>query len=586
MAATLNGSYRHGGDDYYGSAASTTGTMSRPPREQDLPWEEQIVPALRKKLETESAILLKRKSRIEPSDGCQSAWPPLGGPSGLTASAAVPPLGTSKSKPAAPRVSQPVRIEDAAVTDGYRPENSTNGGVNAQGNKQEGASELQGRQLCTPSPTRESARLRTKSASTSRASPQVKRALEEARRRQREQQEREFARVQATSKSRDAHEEAGDERVGQQQKLGMTNSSSSPEILSNGNLNNKHAAFEDTSLSLSQSIALNASAKRKLARSRPTADELEEFGPLGGVRQPSGAGEEAYLARSQTKGSRIRAVTLANELLSRSEASAEDVPTSSRPRPMGTTGLENATIFPDGGGHNQWRANYVKGGLSNSHSQGSMLQLSPHAAPSGGRRIASESRAAETNDFLPLSTSANPWDEELIPTVAKRLRQQRLLDGDPRLSRVEGLIDTWDRDGLPLNLSAMEASRKVQAQEQDQTIGREQAKVQVDTEGDRESNDRKERGGVEREQQRQDQSAVAGQTSTKLHAQPSGGEDSIPMHSFTSGQTTQRTHQPVPHTTTPLINTTTSPASHPHKRPDSRWQHDDDGAGCCKCTIM
>ncbi|UZJ52362.1 hypothetical protein CBS101457_001682 [Exobasidium rhododendri] len=45
---------------------------------------------------------------------------------------------------------------------------------------------------------------------------------------------------------------------------------------------------------------------------------------------------------------------------------------------------------------------------------------------------------------------SNPWDEELLPTVKKRLEQQRLLQD---LSKDDGLVDTWDRNGLPLSKS-------------------------------------------------------------------------------------------------------------------------------------
>ncbi|PWN51929.1 hypothetical protein IE53DRAFT_28649 [Violaceomyces palustris] len=65
------------------------------------------------------------------------------------------------------------------------------------------------------------------------------------------------------------------------------------------------------------------------------------------------------------------------------------------------------------------------------------------------------------DDLLAPSTAATPgakarvmdWDEEIIPVVAKKLEQQRIMAGDPRLSRVDGLIDTWDRNGLPLSKS-------------------------------------------------------------------------------------------------------------------------------------
>lgn len=43
---------------------------------------------------------------------------------------------------------------------------------------------------------------------------------------------------------------------------------------------------------------------------------------------------------------------------------------------------------------------------------------------------------------------SNPWDEEMIPTVKKRLEQQKMMEG---LSRDDEVVDIWDRHGLPLS---------------------------------------------------------------------------------------------------------------------------------------
>lgn len=52
--------------------------------------------------------------------------------------------------------------------------------------------------------------------------------------------------------------------------------------------------------------------------------------------------------------------------------------------------------------------------------------------------------------------ASNPWDEEIIPTVKRRLEQERLL----RARQEDDLIDTWDRDGLPLSKKSHVASPK------------------------------------------------------------------------------------------------------------------------------
>jgi len=43
---------------------------------------------------------------------------------------------------------------------------------------------------------------------------------------------------------------------------------------------------------------------------------------------------------------------------------------------------------------------------------------------------------------------SNAWDDEMIPTVKKRLEQQKMMEG---LSRDDEVVDIWDRHGLPLS---------------------------------------------------------------------------------------------------------------------------------------
>lgn len=53
--------------------------------------------------------------------------------------------------------------------------------------------------------------------------------------------------------------------------------------------------------------------------------------------------------------------------------------------------------------------------------------------------------------------SSNPWDEELLPTVKRRLAQEAMRN-DPRLSKVDGLVDAWDRNGIPISTRAISTS--------------------------------------------------------------------------------------------------------------------------------
>jgi len=54
-------------------------------------------------------------------------------------------------------------------------------------------------------------------------------------------------------------------------------------------------------------------------------------------------------------------------------------------------------------------------------------------------------------------TVSNPWDEEMLPTVKKRLEQQRILD---EMSRDDGFVDTWDRNGMPLSRSPIQLRQR------------------------------------------------------------------------------------------------------------------------------
>ncbi|SPO23030.1 uncharacterized protein UTRI_01708 [Ustilago trichophora] len=64
----------------------------------------------------------------------------------------------------------------------------------------------------------------------------------------------------------------------------------------------------------------------------------------------------------------------------------------------------------------------------------------------------------------PGSKSVNSWEDQIIPTVARKLQQEQFLKAgkEGRLSRYEGLIDTWDKNGLPLSRSDVMAMQQHQ----------------------------------------------------------------------------------------------------------------------------
>ncbi|GAC96432.1 hypothetical protein PHSY_004012 [Pseudozyma hubeiensis SY62] len=76
----------------------------------------------------------------------------------------------------------------------------------------------------------------------------------------------------------------------------------------------------------------------------------------------------------------------------------------------------------------------------------------------------------------PGSKSVNSWEDQIIPTVARKLQQEQFLRAgmEGQLGRYEGLIDTWDKNGLPLSRSdviAMQKANKQNGLPQEQQAG-------------------------------------------------------------------------------------------------------------------
>lgn len=93
------------------------------------------------------------------------------------------------------------------------------------------------------------------------------------------------------------------------------------------------------------------------------------------------------------------------------------------------------------------------------------LSLSPERVPRSRREVSAPAAMGElgsANEFGAAASpsSRNDWDEQIVPTVARRLRQQQLLEQQGRLSRYEGLIDRWDKDGNPLSINGDIVPRK------------------------------------------------------------------------------------------------------------------------------
>lgn len=92
------------------------------------------------------------------------------------------------------------------------------------------------------------------------------------------------------------------------------------------------------------------------------------------------------------------------------------------------------------------------------------LSLSPERLPRSRREVSAPAAmgdAAGESGAFASPKRGNDWEEQIVPTVARRLRQQQLLEQQGRLSRYEGLIDRWDKDGNPLSINGDIVPRKV-----------------------------------------------------------------------------------------------------------------------------
>lgn len=82
------------------------------------------------------------------------------------------------------------------------------------------------------------------------------------------------------------------------------------------------------------------------------------------------------------------------------------------------------------------------------------------------------------------SRSVNDWEDQIIPTVARKLQQQQLLAGNSTRTH-EALIDTWDRNGLPLSqtdFAAQQRAARLEAEARDAQVHQPEPAVQPEPE--------------------------------------------------------------------------------------------------------
>ena len=202
----------------------------------------------------------------------------------------------------------------------------------------------------------------------------------------------------------------------------------------------------------------------------------------------------------------------------------------------------------------------------------------------------------------PASKSVNSWEDEIIPTVARKLQQEQFLKAgkEGRLSRYEGLIDTWDKNGLPLSRSDViamqratrmheehgqaqqaeeEQEAEAEAEEQMLTPGplvqkKESGLSPVDVEYDRRS-----RASSRRSQRSSQPEGISMQTFDR-HPAPSS-----PV--FQQQQPQATVQQPVMETSQPPAATAATAAKYQDHTAGIKRHNDDkvDKGGCC-CIVM
>jgi hypothetical protein len=152
-------------------------------------------------------------------------------------------------------------------------------------------------------------------------------------------------------------------------------------------------------------------------------------------------------ARTQTTTTRTKKTSIAN----RSGNGARRAPASVNPR---RRSMSTSSLTPDNGPLPPWTANSSPL-LYRIDANGNIGPRDPFA--NDVPRVASPEDGGENRT----------WDDVILPTVAKQLRKEMM---DPRVSRVDGLITSWDRDGTPsplgiLKIDANDGKRASKASE-------------------------------------------------------------------------------------------------------------------------
>lgn len=209
-----------------------------------------------------------------------------------------------------------------------------------------------------------------------------------------------------------------------------------------------------------------------------------------------------------------------------------------------------------------------------------------------------------TGEFGDISrASSNPWDEELLPTVKRRLAQEAMLN-DPRLSNVDGLVDAWDRNGIPISTRAISTSSNrtngIKQATGDQNVGgtnenQNNGNEKILDERERRENPKMEQG-LNNHSQEQRMKRLTDQLDLGFKPPHKGQSDEIEMTQINAGQkdrarldqkkkSKQFSHDPSMPTLTQSQQISQTKGRIENQQ-NKTTKGDEEGAGCCQCSIM
>lgn len=434
-APTAPSSQSAGGSHWYTGTSNAGNSSGSSSAAAAVPWDEQVVPALRRQLEAESAHLTKRISRLDSGRG--TGWAPLGQQAPRNGA------GNDRYEGRQRRVEPSVDASDQASSSLAQhygtPSRSASTRIRGVVQQQH-ATEMAPSSLNGASKYAEiSYRSRSNAADLVSPGPS-KMETEKARQRARMLRERKLSQTSsAAAQTAVAAAPATQAKIyvqtphtNQQATDGDSSSQLSPTSRSlSPRLRTQSTPMQPQPLGYYNRSAGQYGQNK--AQLEPQRHESIYSGPQASLgRQPSFPSPDGHR--------REKAVT------ERSNGSE-------RPNKYSESGRRWPSETP--ASHSQLRSATVGAlGESSSSSKSGNAER-----PSASQAAGPSSRSIRAATEPPADTRAGLWDweEVLPPTIARRVAQQELMKRDPSLKDVDRLIDTWDKSGLPMTQKAIEA---------------------------------------------------------------------------------------------------------------------------------